>query len=570
MQYISKSSMSSKFVTFLVASLSINLATQSNNNIWAAPIESEQKKTSELIIGQNQLPIPEQAQDSVPQEAQDVLGDFDYEDPEFWQNLCSQLEEQGKLAEAGQACERALELDPEQKNENADLWLDRGIALFNEGKYTEALPFFNKSLEIDSTYSLALTYRCANYYQLGQYEEAISDCEQALEINADWRDGSPLLAWYYKGVTFSRSGRLEEALNAYERGISHTPEDNLTNAERCRTLLELSYSQKAYKPCSEEKTVAFYERGLAPNPNNIITRTNQGLYFDELDRNKKALSAYDRVLKLQPDSSLVLSRRCEILNRTNSYQEALSACQQAIEGDGVWSTTSPAEVWNQSSRSQIGLKQYQEALNSAERAIALQNDLAEAWNNKGVSLWYLKQYKEAEIATKKAIEIEPKYTQGWFNYGRILSSLKQYREAISVYDLALSEKVNNVDRFVRADIWVNKGVAFWQLNQCQEALNSTQNAVALNPKSFEGWYNQGIAFACLGNFEQALAAYEEADDIKPENTAVLTSKGLALEKLGRYQDALSVLEEALSLNSDYVPAQQNRDRLLSQVNQNNQ
>jgi tetratricopeptide (TPR) repeat protein len=565
MQYISKSSMSSKLFTFLVASLSINLATQSNNKIWAAPIESEHKKTAEFIVGQNQLSLPEEVQNSapeevqnsVPEQAQDVLGDFDFQDPEFWQNLCGQLEEQGKLSEAGSACERALELDPEQ--ENADIWLDRGIALFQVGKYTEALPFFNKALEIESNYSLALTYRCANYSQLGQYEEAISDCDRALETNADWRDGSPLLAWYYQGVTFSRSGRLEEALNAYERGRSHTPEDNLTNAERCRTLLELSYSQKTYKPCSEEKTVAFYERGLAPDPDNIIARTNQGLYFDELDRNKRALSAYDRVLKLQPDSSLVLSRRCAILNRTNSYQEALSACQQALEGDGVWSTTSPAEVWNQSSRAQIELKQYQEAFNSAERAIALQNDLAEAWNNKGVSLWYLKQYKKAEIATKKAIEIDPKYTQGWFNYGRILSSLKQYREAISIYDLALSEKVNNVDRLVQADIWVNRGVAFWHLNQCQEVLNSTQNAVALNPKSFEGWYNQGIAFACLGNFEQALAAYEEADDIKPENTAVLTSKGLALEKLGRYQDALSILEEALSLNSDYVPAQHNQN-----------
>lgn len=559
--------MSSKFVPFLVASLSINLATQLNNKIWAAPIESEQKKTSELIVGQNQPSIPKEAQNSVPEEAQDVLGDFDFKEPEFWQDLCSQLEEQEKLSEAGQACERALELDPEQ--ENADLWLDRGIALFKEGKYTEALPFFNKSLEIDSTYSLALTYRCANYSQLGQYEEAISDCEQALETNADWRDGSPLLAWYYKGVTFSRSGRLEEALTAYERGISHTPQDNLTHAERCRTLLELSRPHKAYKPCAEEKTVAFYEQGLAPNPNDIIARTNQGLYFDELDRNKRALSAYDRVLQLQPESSLVLSRRCTILNRTDNYQEALSACQQALEGDGVWSRTSPAEVWNQSSRAQIELKQYQEALNSAERAIALQPNLVEAWNNKGVSLWYLKRYQEAEIAIKRAIEIEPRYAQGWFNYGRILSSLKQYKNAISTYDLALSEKVNKVDRSVQADIWINKGVAFWHLNQCQEALNSTKNAVALNPQSFEGWYNQGMALACLGDFEQALTAYEEANRIKPENTAVLTSKGLALEKLGRYQDALSVLEEALSLNSDYLPAQQNRDRLLSLVNKNN-
>ena len=55
------------------------------------------------------------------------------------------LLEEGKFEDALSYFEQALTLD----QNNADLWNDKGVALRSLGRYQEALECFNKSLEIE-------------------------------------------------------------------------------------------------------------------------------------------------------------------------------------------------------------------------------------------------------------------------------------------------------------------------------------------------------------------------------------------------------------------------------------
>mgnify|MGYP001615432157 CR=1 FL=1 len=55
------------------------------------------------------------------------------------------LLEEGKFEDALSYFEQALALD----QNNADLWNDKGVALRSLGRYQEALECFNKSLEIE-------------------------------------------------------------------------------------------------------------------------------------------------------------------------------------------------------------------------------------------------------------------------------------------------------------------------------------------------------------------------------------------------------------------------------------
>ncbi len=545
---------------------------------------------------------------------------FDYENFDFWANQCRVLESEQNYTEALTACERAIALKP--KSKSAEIWMARSNALLQLGRYAEAVASYDRVIELAPTDSLALTRRCEALFQLGNYEDAIASCENAIRVNGNWGNATPALAWYNRGLGVMKLGQVEQAISSYERALAITPNYSLVLAERCGALtalgqdevvlldvaefgqyeLALGQYEEAIQSCDRaievnenwgnaspaiawknralvleklgryEEAIASYERALAINSNDAITWNNQGMMLEKLSQHEKALTSYNRAIQISSNYSLALANRCRTLNQLRKYQEAFDSCEGAIQGDGRWEDRSLAYAWTERSSALVGLGNYQEALASAERAIDLQPNSAEAWNNKSVSLWNLESYNNAEVFARRAVEIDPTYTIGWFNYGRILSKLQQYEKAVQAYDQALSDKVKPVDNATRANIWVNRGVALWQLKEYQQAFDSTNEAIKLDRGSFEGWYNQGVVLVDWGKFDgvtdsrekysQALEAYNEANRISPNNVYVLTGIGMALAGLGRDGDALAAFEKALNISPNYPLAQQERDRLL--------
>lgn len=547
----------------------IGIAVKSNTSLLTLNlrqlISSKAVAQVELPDVESELPNVEDTEEII-NEPEQLLDEFEYQDGDYWQSLCDLYNQTGQVEQAKEACEKIIELGTD--DDDPDVWLARGNSLFQSGQYVEAIASYNKAVEIEENYSLALTYRCASYFQLALYEEAIADCEAALEKDGDWKNGSPVFAWYFKGLALSRIERPEAALINYERAIAHSPESDLVHAERCRTLLILS-KQQEIEPCIEDKAIARYEQTLIKNPNDAIALTNQGLFFEALGREYRAFDSYNRALEILPRSPFIATRRCAVASELGNYDEALASCDLALESNRVVNSSELALVWTQRSRALIGLEQYEEALNSATRAIAINQGVAEAWNNQGVSLWYLERPEEALIVIERAIDIEPEYTRALYNYGRILSSIEQYEEALNFYDRALDTSIDKTNDIELADVWVNRSVALFNLNRCRDAFESTREAITLDSDSFEGWYNQGVTLSCLGENQLALEAYERADELSPENPIIYIGRAIALENLGLYQEALAIVEAALELDDSYEPALNSRDRLISVINRTN-
>ncbi|NJK54247.1 MAG: tetratricopeptide repeat protein, partial [Leptolyngbyaceae cyanobacterium SU_3_3] len=188
------------------------------------------------------------------------------------------------------------------------------------------------------------------------------------------------------------------------------------------------------------------------------------------------------------------------------YQEALVACDQALQGSGTWGDSSPANAWSQRSNAQLGLGKHQDALASADRAIALQPSLAEASHYRGVALWYLKQYTAAQASAEKAIQLNPQFAQAHFSLGRIRSTQQagaeprsRYSFAVDDYNQALSQPLQvNVliscnallanrsgnigyltqdDRNFCAEVLANQSAVYWQLGKYDiNNINNYENA----------------------------------------------------------------------------------------------
>src|SRR4030042_768531 len=66
---------------------------------------------------------------------------------------------------------------------DAHYYFEQGIEYYKTGQYDNALSDYNKALEINPNYAEAYYNRGTTYGKKGQYDNAISDFNKALEIN---------------------------------------------------------------------------------------------------------------------------------------------------------------------------------------------------------------------------------------------------------------------------------------------------------------------------------------------------------------------------------------------------
>jgi tetratricopeptide (TPR) repeat protein len=519
---------------------------------------------------------------------------FELKDFKFWSNQCLSLAEGKQYTQALAACEQAISLKP--KDKNTELWFARSQALFYTNKYAESLTSLERVVTNVPRNSVAIAYQCAALVQLDKYEDAIDKCEQALQINGNWGKLSPTFAWLYRGLAQRQLGELENALDSYNRALKVNPEDILVKAQRCALIAEIG-DKSPEKNCGLAETIEYFERAIALNASNPKILIQQGLTLEQAGFFDRALSSYDRVLKISPQNAFVLARRCGVLNALEDYKNALESCDNALASERIWDYFTSAYIWTQRGAALIGLGKYEEALNAVEPLLKKQPDYAYAYNVKAVASWNLKKYDEAYIAINKSVHIfqgvsAKKYSYSpaifyralilaYYNQGRILSSLKRYAEAKESYNSAIEiarkdiiiklygykNKLSAFDQKIVANIITNQSANNIALSKQDGIIANLQTnkiaeeAVKFNRDSFASLYNKGLSYLNQGNaqekfkaIEQANTSYQKAlDDFKkaerlnPNNKYLLTAKGMALQGLQKYADALEVYEQLLGM-----------------------
>ena len=95
---------------------------------------------------------------------------------------------------------------------------------------------------------------------------------------------------------------------------------------------------------------------------------------------------------------------------------------------------------------------------------------------------------------------------------------------------------------------------FEQTGRWLDAMQSYQQAAAVDPGWFEAQYNCGVVACRLRNFNQSLAAYEMALAIQPDSVNARYQFALALKAAGYAVDAVNELEKIVAANPDEVRA----------------
>ena len=77
---------------------------------------------------------------------------------------------------------------------DSEYYFDRANIFSLEGKYEEAIVYYNKAIELDPNYTDAYNDRGFTKYYLGQYEDSIKDFNKVIELTPNYTN-----AYYDRG-----------------------------------------------------------------------------------------------------------------------------------------------------------------------------------------------------------------------------------------------------------------------------------------------------------------------------------------------------------------------------------
>jgi tetratricopeptide (TPR) repeat protein len=210
----------------------------------------------------------------------------------------------------------------------------------------------------------------------------------------------------------------------------------------------------------------------------------------------------------------------------------------------------------------IALKQLtrlEEAVESYDRAIAIDPELVEAWCNRGNTLRELGRAVEALASFDAAIRLRPDFALAHHNKASALHDLRRWDEAFESYERAIALEPDFVEaRENLALAHNNKGSALRDQGRWNEALECYERAIALKPGFAQAHLNRANTLRLLGRPDEALPSCDRAIAFGPDLADSYVARGNALKDLMRLPEALESYDRAIALNPDCADAYWNK------------
>lgn len=100
-----------------------------------------------------------------------------------------------------------------------EVWIDRGVVLFNLKQWSAAIESWDQALAIQPEFYLAWYNRGVSFENLGFREDAIISYQRAIAIKADFHP-----AWYNQAIALFYLERFAESISCYDSALQIKPD----------------------------------------------------------------------------------------------------------------------------------------------------------------------------------------------------------------------------------------------------------------------------------------------------------------------------------------------------------
>jgi uncharacterized caspase-like protein len=231
-----------------------------------------------------------------------------------------------------------------------------------------------------------------------------------------------------------------------------------------------------------------------------------------------------------------------VATSTLAPESTTSTSTPASESTASTSTPAPESTTSTSTpASESTASTSTPASESAEKLVQQGLDRVEQGDNQGA----IDNFTEG-------IALNPDDAEAYNNRGEAYRNLRQYQEAIADLDRAISL---NPD-FAAA--YNNRANAYLSLQQYQSAIADFNQVISLNPDYANAYNNRGVAYLNLQQYQEAIADFNKAIALNPDFAAAYNSRGNTYYYLQQYQEAIADFNKAIALNPNYAQAYYNR------------
>ncbi len=136
---------------------------------------------------------------------------------------------------------------------------------------------------------------------------------------------------------------------------------------------------------------------------------------------------------------------------------------------------------------------------------------------------------------------------------------KQYQEAINTYQEVLKLEPTNIATYH------NLGNLLKKLKLYKESLQVYSMGLKQNPKDFNLHNNIGMVFENIGDYNKAIAAYKNAVRINPNFAKAVNNIGVILYKQKKYDQSAQIFQIALNVDPDYIEVYSNMGAALNKA-----
>ncbi|MCB1934878.1 MAG: tetratricopeptide repeat protein [Nitrosomonas sp.] len=269
-----------------------------------------------------------------------------------WVKQAHCLQKLGEKSDSQLAIKEAINLLPD----NSSILFDCAYIESELGLNEESLLHYEKVLEIDKDNSMAWNNRGAALNQLERETEAKESFRKALELikpENHW-------GWRSKGLYEKNLGMFDEAIVSFEKAIKIAPNDIITWKWKSQCLKNSEQHIQA---------IESYEKLTELDPDDVSAKIDLATLQEKVGRHFEAAKTCADVLELEPKNAFIWAKQAVSYYYSGLINESLQSLENAVE-----LAPDEAHFWANRAVALSALERHDEALASLDKSFDLQPD----------------------------------------------------------------------------------------------------------------------------------------------------------------------------------------------------
>ncbi|WP_063748502.1 tetratricopeptide repeat protein [Fischerella sp. PCC 9605] len=413
----------------------------------------------------------------------------------------------------------------------------KGLKAWKEQEYEDTAQMFAALIEqgkVDVKWrALAYSFKGATYYKMKRYDEALKSLNQAIKLNPALNCAIEL-----RGHVFAHKKRYSDAVKCFDRLIKLEP-------DRPRPVAQRGYVYQLME--RYDQALADFNRAIELDPNYTWAKTQRGYNYLLMQRYDEVVQDMICILEVEPEQIGALALRGAAYHLLERYGEAIADFNRVLkyEPDNI-------QVRALRGAAHYLLGHYTEALPDFNHILELEPDHIQAIALRGVIYQLIEHYMEAVQDFDRVLRLDPTYKWAFVQRGETYRQMECYAEAVEDFDCAIALDAN--------DVWTiaSRGETYQLMGRNKQALKDFDRALELDPNYARALVKRGEIYQSMKLYEEAIKDFDRALEIDSNCTRVITNRAQTYQLMGHYDQAIKDFDRAIEFEPENLQVITNR------------